>query len=410
METQNSLLTEPTLPEASSASDSIQTRDLAEGSNCESGSFIQGKLTIGSVDDPLEQEAESTADKVTRMTENHFIQRKCVHCEEDEIKRSPSPSFVQMKGGGISGEVGNEIASQINASQGQGSGLSSPVRSFMETRFKADFSQVKIHTGERSVQLSRELNAKAFTVGNDIYFNEGQYKPQSEEGKHLIAHELTHTLQQNGTTKNKTIQRMLACPSSYPAMPSTDWRPYPNSTTWFHCGFRTILENRAPTPADPMNECVYDHSGVLVDSSHPYAGCRGTPDQYDGHGGMSTPYDTLMHTFCDSGGIVAEGLPAFITSRRYEINSLIDRSTLIPTILKPGLITTVNYIFGIIEGFLGALYLPIKTLIGLICALVQLLISAIAAGMRAIASLLSRIGAAVAGGVRAFQRFIMSTI
>ncbi|MBL0341286.1 MAG: DUF4157 domain-containing protein [Bacteroidetes bacterium] len=70
-------------------------------------------------------------------------------------------------------------------------------RSFMENRFGADFGNVKIHTDSQSSHLNRELNAKAFTVGNDIYFNSGKYSPQSESGKHLLAHELTHVVQQN---------------------------------------------------------------------------------------------------------------------------------------------------------------------------------------------------------------------
>ncbi len=57
---------------------------------------------------------------------------------------------------------------------------------FMGSRFGADFSQVKIHTGNEAVQLSRDLNAQAFTVGNDIYFNEKKYNPSSAEGKHLL--------------------------------------------------------------------------------------------------------------------------------------------------------------------------------------------------------------------------------
>lgn len=68
----------------------------------------------------------------------------------------------------------------------------------MESRFGTDFSDVKIHTGSEAVQMSSELNAQAFAVGNDIYFNEGKYNPNSDSGKHLLAHELTHTVQQSG--------------------------------------------------------------------------------------------------------------------------------------------------------------------------------------------------------------------
>jgi hypothetical protein len=76
----------------------------------------------------------------------------------------------------------------------------------MENRFGNDFSGVRIHTDNKAVQMSRDLNAQAFTVGNDIYFNQGKYSPSSENGKHLLAHELTHTIQQSGI-RRKMVQK-----------------------------------------------------------------------------------------------------------------------------------------------------------------------------------------------------------
>jgi len=71
----------------------------------------------------------------------------------------------------------------------------------MESGFGADFSDVKIHTDTNAVQMSQELGAQAFTNGNDVYFNKGKYNPDSREGKHLLAHELTHTIQQTGAVQ-----------------------------------------------------------------------------------------------------------------------------------------------------------------------------------------------------------------
>ena len=82
----------------------------------------------------------------------------------------------------------------------------------MQSGFGADFSQVRIHTDSNAVQLSKDLGAQAFTHGNDIYFNEGKYNPSSTSGQHLLAHELTHTIQQGGSAsmaQNK-IQRWPA--------------------------------------------------------------------------------------------------------------------------------------------------------------------------------------------------------
>jgi hypothetical protein len=79
----------------------------------------------------------------------------------------------------------------------------------MESRFGADFSNVKIHTGNEPEQLNRSLNAKAFTVSNNIYFNTGQYQPETDGGKHLLAHELTHVVQQGNAVQRKIIQRKV---------------------------------------------------------------------------------------------------------------------------------------------------------------------------------------------------------
>ncbi len=152
-------------------------------------------------------------------------------------------------------------------------------------------------------------------------FNAGQYNFSTESGKRLLGHELTHVVQQQSAGLS-AIQRMAPCPqhlNDNDPVPS-GWRLYPGPTAVFHCGFRTILENRAPSRDDPMNECVYDHSGILVDNTHPYAGCRGTPDQYDS---SASRVDWILHGTIDSGGVVREGLPAFITSRVYDISTAI---------------------------------------------------------------------------------------
>lgn len=75
----------------------------------------------------------------------------------------------------------------------------------MESRFGSDFGRVKVHSDSTSVQMNRELKSQAFTVGNNIFFNSGHYNPGSSKGKHMLSHELTHVLQQNGN--DNTIQK-----------------------------------------------------------------------------------------------------------------------------------------------------------------------------------------------------------
>src|SRR5205085_1524274 len=83
-------------------------------------------------------------------------------------------------------------------SRGGGSPLPETLRSRMERGFGASFEDVRIHTGDESDRLNQSLQARAFTTGQDLYFKRGEYNPTSQEGQKLIAHELTHVVQQTG--------------------------------------------------------------------------------------------------------------------------------------------------------------------------------------------------------------------
>jgi hypothetical protein len=187
-------------------SESNENSRLSAASN-NTGLTIQRKLSIGAVNDPAEHEADAVADTVMRMPESNLIQRKCSHCEEEEkAQRKPLVSFIQKKEAGTH-IASNSVSNQIQSTKGSGKALPSATKSFMESRLGADFSNVNIHTDNKAANLSQELHAHAFTVGNDIYFNEGKFSPQSSDGKRLLAHELTHVLQQNAGLQTKLIQR-----------------------------------------------------------------------------------------------------------------------------------------------------------------------------------------------------------
>ncbi len=104
---------------------------------------------------------------------------------------------------GISGsapQARDDLHGRLNQSRGNGQPLPDTDRSFMERRFGVDFSGVRAHTDSNAVQMSRELNAEAFTHGRDIYFGAGRYNPGTSAEKRLLAHELTHVVQQNGVS------------------------------------------------------------------------------------------------------------------------------------------------------------------------------------------------------------------
>ncbi len=187
-----------------------------------SRNIIQPKLTIGQPNDRFEQEADAVADEVMKMPSSQIepIQRKCDHCEEEELqmkaltpimspilqKQEEEEEVLQMKGKSHETTPINNLESSLQQSKGSGQSLDISTQSFMSRSIGADFSNIKIHTDGRAIQMNQHLNARAFANGNDIYFNQGQYSPHSSKGKHLLAHELTHTIQQKGV-RRKMIQK-----------------------------------------------------------------------------------------------------------------------------------------------------------------------------------------------------------
>ena len=211
MKTNHTISAEPDVqPVASSISGLQNPRVVSIQAEAQCHPLIQCKLSIGAVDDPLEDEADAMADKVMRTPEHNFIQRKCVHCEEEEkAQRKPLESFIQKKCETNHDTATDAMSSQLRARKGSGHRMPDSTKNFMESRFGADFSNVNIHTGSYASQLSNQLNAQAFTIGNDIYFNEGKYSPESFDGKALLAHELSHTIQQANDFKSTIQEREM---------------------------------------------------------------------------------------------------------------------------------------------------------------------------------------------------------
>lgn len=130
------------------------------------------------------------------------IQRKCDHCKEEEERVQKKES--NGDGGGM--EAPSIVSDAINTS---GQALTPETRSFMESRFGYDFGSVRVHTDSLSARSAQSIQALAYTSGNHIVFNHGQYAPGTETGDRLLAHELTHVIQQggNGVQRSKNIQK-----------------------------------------------------------------------------------------------------------------------------------------------------------------------------------------------------------
>jgi hypothetical protein len=158
---------------------------------------LQTKLTVNTPGDIYEQEADAMADKVMRMSVNQSSRLKQHQSQTKPVPENSAPVVQTKSEAGQDGAaVSDELSEKIASSQGGGSKMDGQTQSFMQSRFGMDFSRVKIHTDGEAARLSRQLNAQAFTIGHDIYFDSGKYAPASESGKRLLAHELTHTIQQ----------------------------------------------------------------------------------------------------------------------------------------------------------------------------------------------------------------------
>lgn len=213
---------------------------------------VQPKLTVGAPNDKYEQEADRVAEQVTRMAvpkalcqaemsyrmEDLGIQQSCPSCSNGDPRAGDTKRIAIMTkaldGGSCesapSGDKGEEeqeeetsimpkarsggldkpsqlLEQRLLLTRGGGSPLPNETRSFMESRFGHDFSAVRVHTDHRATFMTEKLNAEAFTSGRDVYFREGRYDPLSLSGKRLLAHELTHVVQQSADLHAKCIAR-----------------------------------------------------------------------------------------------------------------------------------------------------------------------------------------------------------
>lgn len=179
---------------------------------------------------------QETLDKTTKVSrENHATQsypsRTIVHAklemtepgDHDELEAEEMANTIVSGGkisrkisGGTSGSSGIAVSQQMERQlshlQGGGRQMPEGLRNMMENGFGRDFSQVRIHTDGEAADMSSSIHAKAFTHGNDIYFNRGQFAPETSEGQHLIAHELTHMAQGTGKVGRETYDLSMLTP------------------------------------------------------------------------------------------------------------------------------------------------------------------------------------------------------
>ncbi|MCS7060117.1 MAG: DUF4157 domain-containing protein [Anaerolineae bacterium] len=160
--------------------------------------LIQTKLIVGPADDPYEREAE-------RIAAQFGAPVSAADPPARRIQALPQTPAVGPEGG----EAGADIERELAASKGAGAPLPPETRTLMENHFGADFSDVRVHTGAQADMLNRQLGAQAFTWGSDIYMGDGKYNPASRDGRRLLAHELTHVVQQSGGARRQ-VRRLMS--------------------------------------------------------------------------------------------------------------------------------------------------------------------------------------------------------
>jgi hypothetical protein len=159
----------------------------------------QTSLRVSSAGDPAEREAEATAKRVVQVREPASSPPTFTG-GGSSVNRAPAAA--QGKSGGDRAAAA-DIAQAIQGEMGSGSPLPTDVRTFMEPRFKADFSGVRIHTDAKAAGLAARLSARAFAFGRHIFFGRDQFHPESRDGAELLAHELTHTIQQQAVVQRQ---------------------------------------------------------------------------------------------------------------------------------------------------------------------------------------------------------------
>ena len=200
---------------------------------------IQTQLRVNAPGDKYEQEADRVADEVMRMPDpassvdagfpqhapGPSIQRKCAACEEEELQRQPAEEEEELQAKELPGHtpvVTPRTQAQINTSS-DGQPLPKSVRAFYEPRFGVDFSRTRIHTGSVAAETTRSLSARAFTLGRDIFFNSQEFQPGTASGARLLAHELTHVVQQGKGARHHGGTRERGSSTAAPNQGPRSW-------------------------------------------------------------------------------------------------------------------------------------------------------------------------------------------
>lgn len=164
------------------------------------------------------------------------------------------------------------IVHEVLRSPGQP--LDPATREFMEPIFGHDFSQVRVHTDGKAAESARKVNALAYTLGQDVVFGEGQYKPESNAGKRLLVHELTHVIQQQGAPLNATTSLTFGCHNDFyeqgaNRVVTTLWQQKDNQST-INTSHINLSSNNTPTIQRVCSGRAITRNGIVSSNKTDY--------------------------------------------------------------------------------------------------------------------------------------------
>ncbi|HVF13734.1 MAG TPA: DUF4157 domain-containing protein [Acidimicrobiales bacterium] len=242
--------------------------------------LVQARLLVGQSADPLEREADQMASQVMRVLAEGPTEAT-EHDIADDASTAPvrrSSSGDQL--GGLEVDASTEHAI---GHAGSGSPLPSMLRTRMESAFGADFSTVRLHHGPAAEGLSRSLQAEAFTTGRDIFFGRGAYRPGTPSGQELLAHELTHVVQQGGGhARRRCIQRRFGMEVELPGVLLTSLRTLEEDKRGMKAGDQILQEPDYDPGAPKVGESASGRYLLHADHSSSMGGVAPTTLNADG--------------------------------------------------------------------------------------------------------------------------------
>ncbi|WP_456382351.1 eCIS core domain-containing protein [Hydrogenimonas sp.] len=211
--------------------------------------FVRGKLKVSEAGDRYEREADETAERIMRMPEG------------ERLSSPPSPT-----GESAPVSVSPALEARIDALRGGGRPLPPKARAFFEPRFGRDFSDVRLHTGGEAGRLAGILRARAFTRGADIVFAPGEYRPDTFEGKRLLAHELVHVMQQQNNQMSIIARQSWeeGLSAILKAGPIDAYRAHELAQEALKAAEQTGLPGLHNGPADAWRHCYWNCRMVQV--------------------------------------------------------------------------------------------------------------------------------------------------